>query len=100
VFDRVEVDAQISAHALLGQRRNALQPMMRLTEEVRDPVCAPQIEMRIVFPGDSDATEHLDTVLGVGLRGVDPGSRSHRSGDRQLPLVGIGDGSGRVGGGH
>ena len=63
--------------------------MMCAAEEVRDPVRASQIEMRVVFPGDSDTAEHLDAVLGVGLGGVDPGGRSHRRGDRQLLLVGL-----------
>ena len=90
MFDRVEVDAQIAAHALLGERRDAVQPQVRAAEEVCDPVRASQIEMRVVFPGDSDTAEHLNAVLGVGLRGVDPGGRGHRRGDRQLPFVGIG----------
>ena len=77
-----------------------LQPLMCRAEEVRDAVRAPEIQMRIVFPGDSDAAEHLNAVLRVRLRGVDARSRGHRHCDGQLPLVGIAHRSRSVGRGH
>ncbi len=100
VLDRFEIDAQIAAHSLLGECRDAAQPLVRAAQEVRDAVRAPQIQMRIVFPGDPDAAEHLNAVLRVRLRGVDARSRGHRHGDGQLSLVGLGHRSGRISRGH
>ena len=40
-----------------------------------------------MLPGDSDATEHLDAVLGVGLGGLDADGGRHRGGDRELPVI-------------
>ncbi len=37
------------------------------------PYRATQIQMGVVLPGDADAAEHLDAVLGVGLAALDAG---------------------------
>ena len=55
----------------LRQRRDAAQPARPAAEELRNPVCPAQIQMRVVLPGDADTAEHLDAVLGVGLGRLD-----------------------------
>ena len=47
------------------------QPARPSAQELRDAVRPPQVQVRVVFPGDADTAEHLDAVLGVGLRGLD-----------------------------
>ena len=89
---------QLAADAVEGQRRNPTQVVRAPTEELGDSVGAPQIEVRVVLPGDADAAQHLNAVLGVALRGVDPGGGCDRRGDGQLP--GIGRRDRRIGGRH
>jgi hypothetical protein len=83
----------------LGELGGAPQPARRATEELSDPVGATQVQVGVVLPGDADAAEHLDAVLGVGLGGLDPDARGDRGGDGQLAGIAIACGAGRVGGG-
>ncbi len=94
VLDRRQVDVQFAADALLRERRDPAQPARRAAEELRNPVCATQIQMRVVLPGDADAAEHLDAVLGVGLGELDARGRRDGGGDRQLRFVGSVGGAG------
>ena len=100
---RVEIDVQVATNTLLGQGNDPPQPARAAAEELRDRVGAPQIQVRIVFPGDADTTQHLDAVLGVGLRGLDTHRRRQCGGQRQLRILGptrrIRRGPGRVRGG-
>ncbi len=65
-------------------------------EELRNAVGPAQIQMRVVLPGDADAAEHLNAVLGVGLGGSIAGRGRDGRGDRQLAVV-VAGGSGRGG---
>ena len=87
---------QFAAYALARQCRDSSQPIRQAAEELRDPVRTAQIQMRVVFKRDPDAAEHLNAVLGVGLRRFDRGRRRDRRGDRELSLIGIGHGGGSV----
>ena len=71
----VEVDVQLAAHPVAGQCRDAAQPARPAAEELRDAVGAAQVQVRVVLPGDADAAEHLDAVLGVGLGRLDADGR-------------------------
>ena len=82
--DGLQIDMQFPANAGEGQRRNTAQGVRPATQELCDPVRAPQVQMRIVFPGDADTTQHLDAILGVALRGIDSSCRRDRRCDRQL----------------
>ena len=84
MLDRRRGRCAVAAHALLGQRGDPAQPARRAAEELRNPVCAPQVQVRVVLPGEADAAEHLDAVLGVGLGGLDADGGRDRGGDRQL----------------
>ena len=100
MLDRRQVDVQFAADALLRQRRDTAQPARRAAEELRNPVCPAQIQVRVVLPGDADAAEHLDAVLGVGLGQLDACGRRDGGGDRQLRIVGSVGGAGGVACGH
>ena len=80
--------------ALLRECRDPAQPARLAAEELRNPVRPAQIQMRVVLPGDADAAEHLNAVLGVGLRRIDACGRRDGGGDRQLRIVGVGHNGG------
>ena len=100
VLDRGQVDVQFAADTLLREHGDPAQPARRTAEELRNAVRPTQIQMCVVLPGDADATEHLDAVLGVGLGEFDARGRRDGSGDRQLRIVGVMGGVGRVTCGH
>src|SRR5699024_8178776 len=53
---------------LLGGRAA---PVARATEPCPQCHGSPQVQMRVVFPGEADTTEYLDTVLGVVHCGIE-----------------------------
>ena len=66
VRDGVQVNVKIArtpACAGPAIRRSQRSPPPRK----REMPCATQIQMGVVLPGDADAAEHLNAVLGVGL---------------------------------
>ncbi len=79
---------------------DAAQPARRAAEELRNPVRPTQIQVCVVLPGDADAAEHLDAVLGVGLGHFDARGGRDGGGDRQLRIVGAVGGVGGVACGH
>ena len=100
MLHRAQVDVEGAAHALPGQFHDAPQPARPAAEELRNPVCATQVQMGVVLPGDTDAAEHLDAVLGVGLRGLDAGGRGDRGGDGKLRICVPGGGLSGISRGH
>ena len=87
VGDVAEVDAEIAADAVLGQLGGPAQPAGGPAEELPDSIGPAQIQMRVVLPGDPDAAEHLNAVLGVGLGGLDRDAGGDGRGDGQLTRV-------------
>ena len=56
--------------------------------------------MRVVLPGDADAAEHLNAVLGVGLAHLDARGGRDGGGYRQLRIIGFVGGAGGITCGH
>lgn len=81
VLDRIQIDVQFTAHPLLGQGGDPAQPSRPATEEVCEAVGTAQIQVGVVLPGDTDATENLDAVFDVGRRSLDPDGGGDRRGD-------------------
>ncbi len=89
-LDRTQVDVQVATHPVEGQVGRAAQPPAPPTQGGGNPVGPTQVQVRVVLPGDADAAEHLDAVLGVGLRGRHPRGDGNRRRDGQLPILGVG----------
>ena len=94
--DGVQINVQLAAHARERQLSDAAQVGRTATQELSDPVGAPQVQVRVVFPRDSDAAEDLYAIFGIGLRGLDSRTGGDRCRDRQL-VVGGGGGAQRRG---
>ena len=100
VGDLAQVDAEIAADAGLSQLGGPAQPARGPAEELPDPVGPTEVQVRVVLPGDPDSAEHLNAVLDVGLRGLDPDARGDSRGNGQLAVIAVSCGAGSIGGGH
>ena len=88
--DGVQIDMQLAAHARERQLSNPAQVGRTAAQELGDPVGAAEVQVRVVFPGDTDAAEDLNAIFGVGLGGLDSRTGGDRRRDRQLGVGGVG----------
>src|SRR5699024_4445082 len=85
---RVDVDVTtMSCTCLLGGRAA---PVARATEPCAQCHGSPQVQMRVVFPGEADTAEYLDAVLGVVHCGVERVGCRRGSGECVLLRLPIG----------
>ena len=80
-----EVDREPAARPALHLACGAHSPLVGRTRELMQRDRAPQIQMRVVLPGEADPAERLHAVLAVEERGVER-ERSRR-GDREAVAV-------------
>ena len=80
-----EIDRAGAAYAGLRHDRCLLLPRRRPTEDLPRRQRALEIEVRVVLPGEPDATEHLDQALGDVNRGL----RGDRRRDRHRERPGV-----------